>query len=46
MLGLESLGLKQLEALREHFRKLGEGAVLNLEGRGEKSKAKQNLNDC
>lgn len=41
MLGLEALDLKQLEALRRHYRSLGEGEVFNLEGLGEKSKTKQ-----
>ncbi len=31
MFGLEAPNSKQLEALCEHFRKLGEGAVFNLE---------------
>jgi low affinity Fe/Cu permease len=46
MLGLEALDLKQLEALRRHYRSLGEGDVFNLEGLGEKSKSKQDLNEC
>ncbi|MFJ2712452.1 MULTISPECIES: low affinity iron permease family protein [unclassified Pseudomonas] len=46
MLGLEALDLKQLEALRRHYRSLGEGEVFNLDGLGEKSKPKQDLNDC
>ncbi|MBS4079677.1 MULTISPECIES: low affinity iron permease family protein [Pseudomonas] len=46
MLGLEALDLKQLEALRRHYRSLGEGEVFNLEGLGEKSKSKQDLNEC
>ncbi|MDR9865917.1 MULTISPECIES: low affinity iron permease family protein [Pseudomonas] len=46
MLGLEALDLKQLEALRRHYRTLGEGEVFNLEGLGEKSKPKQDLNEC
>ncbi|MHB2137617.1 low affinity iron permease family protein [Pseudomonas monsensis] len=46
MLGLEALDLKQLEALRRHYRALGEGEVFNLEGLGEKSKSKQDLNEC
>jgi len=46
MLGLEALDLKQLEALRRHYRSLGEGEVFNLEGLGEKSKTKQDLNEC
>jgi low affinity Fe/Cu permease len=46
MLGLEALDLKQLEALRRHYRSLGEGEVFNLEGLGEKSRTKQDLNEC
>ncbi|MFJ2429618.1 low affinity iron permease family protein [Pseudomonas sp. P1.31] len=46
MLGLEALDLKQLEALRRHYRSLGEGEVFNLEGLGGKSKSKQDLNEC
>ena len=46
MLGLEALDLKQLESLRKHYRTLGEGEVFNLEGLGEKSKPKQDLNEC
>jgi low affinity Fe/Cu permease len=46
MLGLEALDLKQLEALRRHYRSLGEGEVFNLEGLGEKSKSRQDLNEC
>ena len=46
MLGLEALDLKQLEALRRHYRALGEGEVFNLEGLGENSKSKQDLNEC
>ncbi|MBK3467134.1 low affinity iron permease family protein [Pseudomonas sp. MF6776] len=46
MLGLEALDLKQLEALRRHYRTLGEGEVFNLEGLGEQSKPKQVLNEC
>jgi len=46
MLGLESLDLKQLEALRRHYRSLGESEVFDLEGLGAKSKTKQDLNDC
>ena len=46
MLGLEALDLKQLEALRRHYRTLGEGEVFNLEGLGEQNKPKQDLNEC
>ena len=46
MLGLEALDLKQLEALRKHYRSLGEGEVFDLEGLGDKGKAKQDLNEC
>ncbi|RDL16203.1 MULTISPECIES: low affinity iron permease family protein [Pseudomonas] len=46
MLGLEALDLKQLEALRRHYRTLGEGEVFNLEGLAEQNKPKQDLNEC
>ena len=46
MLGLEALDLKQLEALRKHYRSLGEGEVFDLEGLGDTGKAKQDLNEC
>jgi len=46
MLGLESLDLKQLEALRRHYRAMGENEVFDLEGLGDKSKPKQDLNEC
>ncbi|MHA3737609.1 low affinity iron permease family protein [Pseudomonas sp. Eth.TT006] len=46
MLGLEALDLKQLEALRKHYRSMGESEVAELDGLGEQSKPKQNLNDC
>ncbi|WP_332762312.1 low affinity iron permease family protein [Pseudomonas koreensis] len=46
MLGLEALDLKQLEALRRHYRALGENQVFELEGLGDKSKPKQDLNEC
>ena len=46
MLGLEALDLKQLEALRRHYRALGENQVFDLEGLGDKSKPKQDLNEC
>lgn len=46
MLGLETLDLKQLEALRRHYRALGENQVFDLEGLGDKSKPKQDLNEC
>ena len=46
MLGLEALDLQQLEALRQHYRALGENQVFDLEGLGDKSKPKQNLNEC
>jgi low affinity Fe/Cu permease len=46
MLGLEALDLKQLESLRKHYRTMGEGEVFNLDGLGEKSKPKQDLNNC
>jgi low affinity Fe/Cu permease len=34
------------KALRKHYRSLGESEVFNLDGLGEKSKPKQDLNDC
>ncbi|WP_210643261.1 MULTISPECIES: low affinity iron permease family protein [unclassified Pseudomonas] len=44
MLGLESLDLKQLEALRKHYQDMGQGEVKNLEGLEEKTKI--DLNQC
>ena len=46
MLGLELLDLKQLEALRKHYRAMGEKDVHALEGLAEASKRKQDLNEC
>lgn len=46
MLGLESLDLKQLEALRKHYRAMGESEVLDLEGLNHENKPKQDLNQC
>ncbi|VVP74722.1 hypothetical protein PS918_01717 [Pseudomonas fluorescens] len=46
MLGLEALDLKQLEALRKQYRKLGEGETVSLEGIAVEEKGKQDLNQC
>ena len=46
MLGLELLDLKQLEALRKHYRAMGEKDVHALEGLAASSKRKTDLNDC
>ena len=39
MLGLEALDLKQLEALRKHYRPLGEGETISLDGTVVQEKA-------
>ncbi|BBP61012.1 hypothetical protein PHLH4_46020 [Pseudomonas sp. St316] len=44
MLGLESLDLKQLEALRKHYQAMGQGEAKNLDGLEEKNKV--DLNQC
>jgi low affinity Fe/Cu permease len=46
MLGLELLDLKQLEALRKHYRAMGEKDVHALQGLTAASKRKQDLNEC
>jgi low affinity Fe/Cu permease len=46
MLGLEALDLKQLEALRKHYRAMGEKEVFNLEGLQPEGTSKPNLNQC
>ncbi|MHC8399651.1 low affinity iron permease family protein [Pseudomonas sp. MDT1-17] len=46
MLGLEALDLKQLEALRKQYRKLGEGETISLDGTALQGKGKQDLNEC
>ncbi|MGL6244802.1 low affinity iron permease family protein [Pseudomonas sp.] len=46
MLGLEALDLKQLEALRKHYRAMGEKDVHGLAGLAASSKRKQDLNEC
>jgi low affinity Fe/Cu permease len=47
MLGLEALDLKQLEALRKEYRKLGEGQTISLDGTVVEEKgSKPNLNQC
>ncbi|WP_053214433.1 low affinity iron permease family protein [Pseudomonas sp. Q12-87] len=44
MLGLESLDLKQLEALRKHYQAMGEGQAKGLDGLEEPNKV--DLNQC
>jgi len=44
MLGLESLDLKQLEALRKHYQAMGQDEAQTLEGLEKKSKI--DLNQC
>ncbi|MEX3775980.1 low affinity iron permease family protein [Pseudomonas sp. MYb118] len=46
MLGLELLDLEQLEALRKHYRSMGEGEVQALVSLAVSSKKKIDLNDC
>lgn len=46
MLGLELLDLKQLEALRRHYRAMGENEVHDLAGLATSSQRKQGLNKC
>lgn len=46
MLGLEALDLKELEALRKQYRKLGEGETISLDGTVVQEKGKQDLNEC
>ena len=46
MLGLELLDLKQLEALRRHYRAMGEKDVHDLAGLATTSPRKQGLNKC
>ncbi|MGW8465177.1 low affinity iron permease family protein [Pseudomonas sp. CLCA07] len=46
MLGLEVLDLKQLEALRRHYRAMGEKEVHDLAGLATSSQRKQNFNEC
>jgi low affinity Fe/Cu permease len=46
MLGLELLDLKQLEALRRHYRAMGEKDVHGLAGLATSSQRKQDLNEC
>ena len=46
MLGLEALDLKELEALRKQYRKLGEGQTIKLEGTVVEEKGKSGLQDC
>ncbi|MDZ5433952.1 low affinity iron permease family protein [Pseudomonas fluorescens] len=46
MLGLEALDLKELEALRKHYRSLGEGQTISIDGTVVEEKGKQDLNEC
>lgn len=46
MLGLEALDLKQLEALRKQYRKMGENEAKSLEGTAPDEKPKQDWNQC
>lgn len=46
MLGLEALDLKELEALRKQYRKLGEGETISLDGTVVQETGKQDLNEC
>ncbi|VVO30518.1 low affinity iron permease family protein [Pseudomonas fluorescens] len=46
MLGLEGLDLKQLEALRKQYRKMGEDEAVSLEGTAPNEKPKQDWNQC
>ncbi|MGH8350393.1 MAG: low affinity iron permease family protein [Pseudomonas sp.] len=46
MLGLEALDLKELENLRKHYRSLGEGLTIDLDGTVVQEKGQHNLNDC
>ena len=46
MLGLEALDLKELEALRKQYRKLGEGETISLDGTVVQENGKQDLNEC
>ena len=46
MLGLELLDLKQLEALRRHYRAMGESEVFELEGLVSTNKQKRNWKKC
>ncbi|MGF6201700.1 low affinity iron permease family protein [Pseudomonas laurylsulfatiphila] len=46
MLGLEALDLKELENLRKHYRSLGEGLTIDLDGTVVQEKGQQNLKNC
>jgi len=46
MLGLEALDLKELEKLRKHYRSLGEGLTIDLDGTVVQEKGQQNLKNC
>ncbi|MFW0754525.1 low affinity iron permease family protein [Pseudomonas sp. H11T01] len=46
MLGLDGLDLKQLEALRKQYSKLGEGETISVDGTTPEETQKQDLNQC
>ena len=46
MLGLEALDLKQLEALRRHYRAMGENQVFDLDGLNPTHNPKPHLDQC
>lgn len=46
MLGLEGLDLKDLEALRKQYRKMGEDEAMSLKGTAPDEQPKQDLNQC
>ncbi|MGH8388443.1 MAG: low affinity iron permease family protein [Pseudomonas sp.] len=46
MLGLEALDLKELEALRKHYRSLGEGQTIDLDGTVVQVNGQDNLKNC
>jgi low affinity Fe/Cu permease len=46
MLGLESLDLKQLEALRKQYRKIGEGETISMDVAPSGDQPKSHLDQC
>lgn len=46
MLGLEALDLKELEALRKQYRKIGEDEAKSLKGTASDKKPKQDWSQC
>jgi low affinity Fe/Cu permease len=46
MLGLEALDLKQLEALRRHYRAMGENQVFDLDSLNPTHTPKPHLDQC